>query len=256
MATDPLNLDRRRTLLRLSLGLSALALPACRPFPPPPRAAAREVPSRRALVSARELSEILPDWTLTGDKQMSLDTAGLKEAALLWLNGYQRDLVIAYSRAYCDLPFVADHCAVSSVNNGTPDPRWPEANFRKASGMYLLLRVVFALPMRYPAGTAQKFSGFVTPRDNPPEKDAVPPTEPYLSWPVREDPDAHVLWIERCLGYRGTTYASVYHATDEYDYVSFAHFPRRTRAQIEALEIKLVDDVPPVPRREVAPARQ
>jgi len=242
------------------------AMPSVACSPCPPTWSARRPPTSEPvaarLPSASELAECLPDWTKTIDRAVSPDYACLKEAAIALAGASERarrSLVEAYDQAYCQiwLPLPPDYCA--AIGGGWHDTWFGDgahttrSDQPKASGMYLLLRVVFALPMRYPAGTAQKFSGFVTPRDNPPEKDAVPPTEPYLSWPVREDPDAHVLWIERCLGYRGTTYVSVYHAIDEYDHVSFAHFPMRTRAQIEALEIKLVDDVPPVPRREVPP---
>lgn len=231
---------RRLTAARwLGTPLLIAASFACSPTPPreyvkPQLPAALVDPER--LLSARELGDLLPDWSLTADEHMVVDYAGLKAAAIALARmpaDARRITIIAYSRAYCDLPWIAAHCATGGVDRDGRDHVWPEADFRKASGMYVLLRVLFVLPARYPASEREKFTGWM--RMPPRQGD-----DDEVLWPVHADSSGHVLLVERCEGFRGRVEASVYRAMDEYDYF-LSRYPMRTPVMLEALDIRPAD---------------
>jgi hypothetical protein len=108
----------------------------------------------------------------------------------------------------------------------------------KASGMFLLLRVLFALPTDYPREDAHMFSTW----SYPARDEALRTSKWDLSWPVHLKPGENVLEIERCQGVPGSdannTY-TLYRAFDEFRYFRLPKVSRmRTPAEIEALEIK------------------
>jgi hypothetical protein len=154
---------------------------------------------------------MLPHWYRRHDvPSASPDYTKLKTAALALAQASPQELrnvIEAYSGAYCKL--------------GADDAP-------KASGMFLLLRVLFVVPTRvkYGAwfGNWPRFRGAV--RDG---------GYTDLSWPVHIDPETHVLHVEPFPP--PTPECCFYHALAEYDYFA-AYFPRRSAAEIAALEVK------------------
>jgi hypothetical protein len=139
------------------------------------------------------------------------DYVNLKTAAVAMARApevEQRNVIAAYSWAYCEMA-VAD------------GPR--------ASGMYLLLRVLFVLPTRYTGSDAATFGSWPRPAAGPGEWD--------LSWPVHIEPGTHALHVEPFPSGQRWCDTRPYPALLEYDYFA-ARFPRRSPAEIEALEIR------------------
>lgn len=234
---------------------------ACSPCPPTWRArrplTSESVAAR--LPSASELAECLPDWTKTIDRAVSPDYACLKEAAIALAGASERarrSLVEAYDQAYCQirLPVPQEYCA--AIGGGWHDAWFGDgvhttrSDQPRASGMYLLLRVLFVLPTRYPGDS---------PRQSAPWGTRYPGRDRYgggsssplvvdVAWPVHEQPSAHLLLIDRCphlaMEAAGQFPAISYHAWSEYAWFT-AHFPRRTPAEIEALDIRPVNDDKP-----------
>lgn len=184
-------------------------------------------------LSARALGELLPDWGRTVDDDVLVDYAGLKAAAITLARmpaAARHATIDMYSRTYCDLPWIAAHCDNSGSDREGRAHAWAEADFRRASGMYLLLRILFVLPTRYPASERERFTGWIRMPSRQGDEDD-------LLWPVHEDPGGRVLMVERCEGFKGRLEASVYRAMDEYDYF-LSRYPMRTPAMLEALDIR------------------
>jgi hypothetical protein len=121
----------------------------------------------RRIPTAKELGELLPDWTRSRYAEQE-----------------RRNVISAYSWAYCEMKM---------------------ADWGRASGMFLLLRVLFV----------------------------VPEGDPFEALPM--EAGGRVLRIGLCCGHR-LTYGW-YGAVGEYD--AFARrFRRRSPAEIEALEIR------------------
>jgi hypothetical protein len=155
-------------------------------------------------------------------------------------------LIEAYSRVYCDL---SGHdfgvCGKSVLTVGL-DPRVtprPRANPHYAAGMFVLLRVLFVLPAHYPEADARGFSWWMQkwPAGGLAARKAS--TERDLAWPVHEVAGGRVLLVDHFggPGYQMGPPSPYYLALAEYDWFA-AHFPRRTPEEIDALEIKSVDD--------------
>jgi hypothetical protein len=169
----------------------------------------------RALAS--ELADELPDWSSTEDPSVNLDYDGLKAAAIKIAsapNCVKSAVIETYSKEYCE-PARTD--------------------LPKASGMYLLLRVLFVLPTDYPIKDVHTFSTWAHPVNAEAEK-----TSKWdLSWPVHAKPGENVLEIERCQGFPGNSTFTRYQAFTEFLY--FWNMNRghtRTPAEIHALEIR------------------
>ena len=172
----------------------------------------------RALAS--ELADDLPDWSSTEDPSVNLDYEGLKAAAIKIASApscVQLAVIETYSKEYCE-------------PGRTDLPR--------ASGMFLLLRVLFAMPSDYPRKEAEWFSTW-----SYPARDEAMRTSTWdLSWPVHAKPGENVLEIERCQGFPGSRTNNTYKT-----YRAFAEFREfwkikrgrmRTPAEIAALEIR------------------
>jgi hypothetical protein len=157
-----------------------------------------------------ELRDELPDWTSTADPSVHLDYRGLKAAAIK-LAGKPECVQRAVIREY---PFHAKG-----------------VNF---SGLYLLMRVLVGIP-----SDAHAYSG-VFPGCHRPEFDVHPESNTIWydpQWPVNVRPQGGVLEIERCQKYKGGGFG--YTAIEEYyQWTTRSHFPMRTPAEIEALEIR------------------
>ena len=173
---------------------------------------------RRALAS--ELADELPDWSSTEDPSVNLDYEGLKAAAIKIASApscVQFAVIETYSKEYCEPARI---------------------DLPKASGMYLLMRVLFVLPTDYPIKDVHTFSTWA----HPVHAEAERTSKWDLSWPVHAKPGENVLEIERCQGFPGSrannTYKT-YRAFAEFRY--FWNIKRgrtRTPAEIEALEIR------------------
>ena len=141
--------------------------------------------------TAKELAELLPQWT-RGTWQMGeppglAEYRRLKAAALALARAPEqerRNAIAAYSWAYCE---------VEQPDSG------------RASGMFLLLRVLFVVPERDPA------------------------------WALHAEADGRVLRVGPCCGNR--RFHQIYFAFAEYE-VFARRFPRRSLVEIEALEIR------------------
>lgn len=148
----------------------------------------------------------LPDWSKTVDPKYHADYSGLREqlAAFVRLSEpLRRSEVKAYSETYC----------------------FPKFVLRKASGLYLLFRLAFALPREYPRDQTKVFGGWLHPS-------ATESEQPFLiSWPVNIDEQRHRVSISSCRGYFGKGYDAI----GEYDYF-VQHFHLRTEAVIAQLE--------------------
>jgi len=163
--------------------------------------------------TAKELGDLLPDWWSTRDPRVRLDYVNLKAAALALAHAPEaerRNVISAYSWAYCEMTM--------------PD-------LPRASGMYLLLRILFVLPTRHPSDDTRSFSAWERPSRG------VGDTAWDLSWPVHVDPSGDVAQVDRCLAWQGRHLIYGYLAYTEYEYFA-AQFPLRSPKAIEALEIK------------------
>ena len=164
-------------------------------------------------VPCGELTDILPYWSVTADARP--DFAGLKTAAITFARASEserRAMIAEHSRAYCIL-------YEDAINQS------------RASGLFLLLRVLFVLPPRHPESDTHHFF-----RDCRP--DGWRTAEGIdISWPVHEDPERRVLEIDRIFRCASSSRGTRYDALAEYDYFR-ERFRLRTPAEIEALEIK------------------
>jgi hypothetical protein len=172
-----------------------------------------------------ELTDELPDWSSTEDPDVGVDYEGLKAVAIRMASApycVQRAVLETYSKEYCAV--------------GRPD-------LPKASGLFLLLRVLFVLPTDYPV----KDSRWFTTWSYPVRDESLRTSKWDLSWPVHVRPGENVLEIERYRGFPGgdsNTY-KVYWAFDEFQYFwKLTRGRTRTPAEIEALEIKAADPHP------------
>jgi hypothetical protein len=188
----------------LVIALLAITSSGCCPSPTQPYTGMR--------VPCGELTDILPYWRVTADARP--DFAGLKTAAITLARASEserRAMIAEHSRAYCILY---------------------ETDQSRASGLFLLMRVLFVLPPRHPKSDTQVFGSFCR-RD-----EWYTGSERDISWPVHEDPQRHVLEIDRIRGCFQTGYHRGYDALAEYDYFR-ERFDLRTPAEIEALTIRV-----------------
>ena len=154
------------------------------------------------------LAASLPDWSKTASPVYHVEYSGLKTVAVKFLTRSERERrleIEAYSKEWC----------------------FPTFNIEKASGLYVLLRLVFELPTKFPKGDAKVFGSWLHPsigEENPTFN---------LSWPVRVDPEKRVFTIERCRGYAGRPYK----ALDEYDYF-MKNFPLRSKDVIQSYAVE------------------
>jgi hypothetical protein len=146
------------------------------------------------------------------DPGVTIDFKGLKAAAIKMARApvcVQRAVIESYCREYC---------------------RADNPGF-KASGLFLLMRVLFVVPSRHPASDARKHHSWSHPYNLRPPGSPVA-TEYDLAWPVYADPRGRVLEIDR-VPEKGRYYSALR------EYIYFAErFPRRTPAEIDALEIR------------------
>jgi hypothetical protein len=165
---------------------------------------------------ANDLADQLPDWESTGDPSVTINYKGLKAAAIKMARApecVRRAIIGSYCRAHC--------------KTNHPD-------FSKASGMFLLMRVLF---IPHPTSDrGEKHDSWVR-RSDLHSPDSAMATEFDPAWPVHADPSGRVLEIDRCLGSSSHGSGIGYDALDEYDYFA-KRFRRRTPAEIEALEIR------------------
>jgi hypothetical protein len=163
---------------------------------------------------AVELAEQLPDWSSTIDPSVNLDYSSLKAAAIKMASApecVQRAVIEAYPLVY------------TSYRSDPPN----------ASGMFLLMRVLFVLPADDPRSTTVASAWLQ------PVHDEANRTKAWnYQWPVRVNPHERVLEIERCQGTRRGV-PGWYGAKAEFHFFkSGARFPMRSPAEIEALEIR------------------
>ncbi len=173
---------------------------------------------------ADEIAEDLPDWSSTEDPDVDIDYEGLKAATVKIARApscVKLAVIETYSKEYCAV--------------GRPD-------LPKASGLYLLMRVLFVLPTDYPIKDVHNFSGW----SHPIHAEAERTSKWDLSWPIHAKSE-NVLEVERYQGFPGgdsNTY-KVYWAFDEFQYFwKLTRGRTRTPAEIEALEIKAADPHP------------
>ncbi len=157
----------------------------------------------RGNISVIKLAEQLPDWSKSGNPKYKPSYEAIRSVALDFLElspDARRAEIQEYARLYC----------------------FPEMNLPKASGLYLLLRVVFDLPSELPRDKAQVFGGWLHPSVG--ESSATF----NMSWPVTVQPTKRSLAIQRFTGYFGRSYM----AFDEYNYF-VKTFPFRARVVLE-----------------------
>jgi hypothetical protein len=146
---------------------------------------------------------------------VNLNYEDLKEASIKMASApacVRSAVIKAYSDEYCDL--------------GYPD-------LPKASGMYLLMRILFVLPTDYPIKDVHAYSTW----SHGVKVQAEKSLKWDLSWPVHAKREEDVLEIERCQGFPGSGSYTRYQALTEFDYFR-QRFRMRTPAEIEALEIR------------------
>jgi len=155
-----------------------------------------------------KLLDRLPAWSKTIDPKYQQNYTGLESLAFEFttlLPEARRAEVQAYSTQYC----------------------FPRFDLEKASGLYLLLRIVFELPSQYPRHLTQVFGGWLHPSIGAETPDFD------LSWPVKIETDTDIVKIERFQGYSGKGY----NAIGEYDYF-VAHFPLRQKETLKKLIVR------------------
>lgn len=161
------------------------------------------------MLTADALAQRLPDWTATNDPANRVDLSGLVPAVLALRDlsaADRRALIAAYSAARC----------------------YPTLDYAKGSGLYLALRVLFALPPTIPMDRAKNFGGWHHPSISAGGDDFA------IAWPVRIDA-AGTVHVAAFTGYFGRGW----NALAEYDYFT-AEFPLRAR---DALAKLVVSDV-------------
>ncbi len=157
---------------------------------------------------AIEIRDELPDWTSTVDPAVHLDYRGLKAAAIK-MAGMPECVQRAVVREY---------------------PR--HAKKAKLSGLFLLMRVLFVLPSDRAGRGMSIYSSWQRP-----VWEAGEQTQRWdYQWPVHVHPERGVIEIKHC---REIVPGAHYHALMEFHaWMTEWHFPMRTRAEIEALEIR------------------
>jgi len=140
------------------------------------------------------LARRLPDWSATSDPARFVDTSGLVGAAIdvcAMPEDERRELIAAYSAAHC----------------------YPELVAFEASGLYVMMRVLFELPAVVPRDQARDFGGWLHPSR---AGDGGYP----LGWPVRVE--GYTVHLAAFAGYAG----GGWDALGEYDYF-IGKFPLR-----------------------------
>jgi hypothetical protein len=137
----------------------------------------------------------LPDWSDPATPPEDYAALGPLAAELVGLDEHDRQVAVrSYSNAYC----------------------LPQFDLARASGLYVLLRVVFDLPSDLPRDHALVFGGWLHPS-------VGVETERFdLAWPVYARGD-DVLAVEPFAGYFGKGYDAI----GEYDWLA-GTFPVRT----------------------------
>lgn len=137
----------------------------------------------------------LPDWSEqdgTADLAYGQFATAALELRLLDDLGRQSE-VDRYSQAHC----------------------LPRFSISEASGLYVLLRILFELPTGYPLDDTKVFGGWVHPSIG---------QHPFdLSWPVTPEDDGRRLVVQPFTSYRGKGYDAI----GEHDWFA-ARFPLRT----------------------------
>jgi hypothetical protein len=145
----------------------------------------------------RSLEGCLPDWS--GGAPLD-DLPATVDEVLGWDELDQAAAIHAYSEAHC----------------------FPRFDLPAASGLYVLLRLLFDLPTAHPRDEAQVFGGWFNPSIN----DGSPTFN--LSWPVAQEGSKAA--VAPFPGYFGKGYD----AAGEYDWMQ-GTFPRRSAAPAAAV---------------------
>lgn len=154
-----------------------------------------------------DLDGLLPDWSAKSANPAAYAT--LLRAGVQFLSAPEDargEAVQSYARHYC----------------------LPHFDLPKASGVYLLFRVVFNLPKRHPREQAKVFGGWLHPSVNDGSR--------YfdLSWPIHIDEADGVLSIALFPGYFGKGYD----AAGEYDWMR-TQFPFREAETLKGLTVRV-----------------
>jgi hypothetical protein len=147
----------------------------------------------------------LPDWSKTIDDQHKPDYSALRPLSIQFVmlaREERRQEVKVYSERYC----------------------FPRLDLRKASGLYLLFRLVFKVSNAFPRQKSKVFGGWLHPSIDDGKKVF------NLAWPISIDEVQKLIAVERFQGYFGKGYD----ALAEYDYF-VETFPVRTKDEIEEL---------------------
>lgn len=150
--------------------------------------------------------EHLPDWWKTIDPREAFDLAGLRDAALKFA------ALSADDRRVEAKAFSAKYCL-------------PKFDAPRASGFYVMLRVVFEVPSKYPAADAKYFGSWMRFGAGDSRSDDV-----NLAWPVSIEGDPPALTVAPFDGYAGKGYD----AAGEYNYFA-SRFKARSVAAIEKI---------------------
>jgi hypothetical protein len=147
--------------------------------------------------------EHIPDWSVSQETGSvpDFEPAARAAAELAGMDPEERrETIDAFSR---------DHC-------------FPRFELDRASGLYLVLRLLFDLPDAYPLDETKVFGGWVHPSIG---------RDPFdLSWPVRVDADEKTFSVDRFRSYRGKGYDAI----GEYDFLS-ERFPLRAARLLSEL---------------------
>jgi hypothetical protein len=150
------------------------------------------------------LEQLLPDWAASQEEGPPPDYRPAVEAAreLAWLDpDARREEIGRVSRESC----------------------YPNFDLAPASGLYVVLRLLFDLPDEVPLDDAKVFGGWLHPSIG---------QDPYdLSWPVHVDVEGRSFSVDDFRGYRGRGYD----ALGEHDYFA-EHFPLRSPELLEDLK--------------------
>ncbi len=150
----------------------------------------------------------LPDWSDAATPPEDYAALGPLAAELVALDEHDRHAAVrSYSEACC----------------------FPQFDLARASGLYVLLRVVFDLPSDLPRDDAVVFGGWLHPS-------VGVETEWFdLAWPVYARGD-DVLAVEASSGYFGQGYDAI----GEYDWLAGA-FPMRTAELLASARVQAPD---------------
>jgi hypothetical protein len=149
------------------------------------------------------LDQLLPDWSASQEPGARPDYGPALAAAreLAWLDPDGRRAAVERASA--------EHCL-------------PRFELGPASGLYVVLRLLFELPEAYPLAEAKVFGGWVHPTIG---------RDPFnLSWPVHVDVERRSVEVDTFRGYHGKGYD----ALGEYDWFGTS-FPIRSPELLEDL---------------------